>query len=658
VKDNEIINEISKLIDNGNLELAGKLIKETKSSIHNLNSDIKSQYYLLASSYFIKTQNEKEFRESLLGYAKEKNYKINLVFSNSLDLSIIAKSTSLGIVGQRPTNCLFMPVIKQLRDDIDIKFLADDHGKTIEKDPVYGIKLIMSEDVSKELNNVDQLMMFPINNVLLFNLIAQVCAEYPKSSFKQFNILIPNWFQLFWETYRALCQMAQHAMQKKGVTLLFSYSKRPSFHTNIKYSNPNFTQDSNNTQSPNSVIMTKNGTRHKYGNRPTSDTPSKYDRSIYIMGDSTAHGCFVQDNETIPSHLQRKLNKNLTTPNYNVVNIAVSGEYPLIGLPKIFKMSVKPGDIIIIHSIGDTFGLDYSKLWEEGSYLEHDIYSSHPDDWSDVFFDDMHLNSDGNKIISNNIYQRLFVDKKMQTSITQPSSDIAINYAVKFIEEYYKRASFVFNEYASNPDLQEYLHTLSKLKISKNNVGSIVMNCNPFTFGHLHLIEYASAQVEDLIIYILEEDRSYFKFEDRMELVKSGVQHLKNVHVLRSGNFIISSSTFPEYFDKEAKNDAKIDASGDLDVFGSYIAPALNITKRFVGEEPIDMVTAQYNVQMKQILPYYGIAVEEIKRKEYASESVISASVVRKCIENQELEQLKNLVPKTTFEYITENFTF
>ena len=72
--------------------------------------------------------------------------------------------------------------------------------------------------------------------------------------------------------------------------------------------------------------------------------------------------------------------------------------------------------------------------------------------------------------------------------------------------------------------------------------------------------------------------------------------------------------TMPLYFQKQKKKQAVLDASNDLRLFGNYIAPGLGITIRFVGEEPIDLVTKQYNETMKNMLPMYGISVTEIPR--------------------------------------------
>ncbi|MDR0986436.1 MAG: adenylyltransferase/cytidyltransferase family protein [Ruminococcus sp.] len=204
--------------------------------------------------------------------------------------------------------------------------------------------------------------------------------------------------------------------------------------------------------------------------------------------------------------------------------------------------------------------------------------------------------------------------------------------------------------------IDEYCLDLGKQK-KDGKTGAIVMNCNPLTNGHMYLIETAAKEVDNLFIFVVEEDRSEFPFAERLELVKENCVNLQNVTVLPSGKFIISQLTFPEYFLKSDKKE--LDPSGkpsvinDVTAFAVKIAPALNITVRFAGEEPLDPVTSEYNRVMANLLPFYGVEFKEIKRKEEAGE-VISASRVRKLLVENNLEDLKPLVPEATYRYLKE----
>ena len=183
----------------------------------------------------------------------------------------------------------------------------------------------------------------------------------------------------------------------------------------------------------------------------------------------------------------------------------------------------------------------------------------------------------------------------------------------------------------------------------EGTVGAAVMNCNPFTKGHRYLIETAAAAVDRLYVFVVSEDRSLFPFADRLRMVMLGTEDLKNVTVLPSGEYMISQATFPTYFLKDGADADSVYAALDLTLFGSKIAPALNISKRFVGTEPYCAVTNNYNEVMKRLLPSFGVEVCEIPRT-----GGISASRVREALDRGDIGSVRRLVPASTYEYITE----
>ena len=183
----------------------------------------------------------------------------------------------------------------------------------------------------------------------------------------------------------------------------------------------------------------------------------------------------------------------------------------------------------------------------------------------------------------------------------------------------------------------------------EGTVGAVVMNCNPFTLGHRFLIRTAANEVDRLYVFVVSEDKSRFSFEDRIEMVRRGARGLANVTVVPSGEYMISQATFPTYFIKDTANAESIYAALDLTLFAQKIAPALNITKRFVGTEPYCALTRGYNEVMKELLPKYGIDVVEVERL-----GGISASRVREALDNGDIPALDELVPATTLDYLKE----
>lgn len=195
-----------------------------------------------------------------------------------------------------------------------------------------------------------------------------------------------------------------------------------------------------------------------------------------------------------------------------------------------------------------------------------------------------------------------------------------------------------------------YLKALEKTK--KDGVSAaLVMNANPFTLGHQYLVETAAAHCDTLHLFVLSEDASLVPFAVRKRLVEEGVAHIPNVVLHDSGPYIISNATFPSYFLKDEAAVIDGHARLDLAVF-TKIARALNVTARYVGEEPTSQVTGLYNKIMAQELPKAGIACHIIPRKE-ADGRAISASTVRAALQNGDWETLQTLVPPTTYAYFT-----
>lgn len=198
--------------------------------------------------------------------------------------------------------------------------------------------------------------------------------------------------------------------------------------------------------------------------------------------------------------------------------------------------------------------------------------------------------------------------------------------------------------------IKKFKQKLRSYSQGKPEAACIVVNCNPFSLGHKYLIERASAESQWLYVIVVEEDRSLFPFEIRLKLVKEGTRHLQNVKVISGGDYVISSATFPSYFTRKTDL-ARMHASLDIEVFTAHIAPALKINRRYVGEEPYCPVTGLYNSIMKGQLPKRGIELIEIPRLENRG-IPISASLIRERIRAGDIEGIRELVPKSTMEYL------
>jgi len=386
------------------------------------------------------------------------------------------------------------------------------------------------------------------------------------------------------------------------------------------------------------------------GHRITTGNPENYDRTIFLIGNCHVFGVGVPDWGTIASHLQRKLNEYYENNRICVLNYGAfhNGRRDNMGLV-LNSLNIKENDIVILPVLPSKT-MDIISPFAVVKDLKNIFQRPHS--FGEVFTDKSHYNENGCKAIADELFNVLN-DNNFFESYTREKLPPLISSVSMFgiPENNSGQNQFEFNSIYSK-ELCDYKNMLTQTHSRIfGRIGSIVMNCNPFTLGHRYLIEYAASQVKHLYIFAVEEDKSIFPFSDRFELIKAGTSDLLNVTVIPSGKFIISSLTFSDYFNKSELQDRTIDPSMDVSLFGKEIAPKLNITVRFAGEEPLDKVTKQYNDTMKRVLPSYGIEFIEIPRKEFGGK-VISATLVRKHLKNKNYDEIKNLVPATTYEYL------
>jgi [citrate (pro-3S)-lyase] ligase len=181
--------------------------------------------------------------------------------------------------------------------------------------------------------------------------------------------------------------------------------------------------------------------------------------------------------------------------------------------------------------------------------------------------------------------------------------------------------------------------------------GAVVLNGNPFTLGHLHLVASASRQVDHLFVFVVREDQSRFPFEARLAMASAATAHLGNVTVLDSSRYAVSAGTFPSYFLKELDGAALAQMQLDLRLFAQRLAPAFRIRTRFVGAEPLCATTAAYNRAMAEVLGEHGLGCVELARLE-AEGAPISATRVRKAFAEGDQQTLAALVPPATLAYL------
>ena len=157
-----------------------------------------------------------------------------------------------------------------------------------------------------------------------------------------------------------------------------------------------------------------------------------------------------------------------------------------------------------------------------------------------------------------------------------------------------------------------------------------------------------------LLVLVLSQDAAHVPAAARFSLVERGCADLQNVVVRPGGDYVISGATFPDYFFKTKSEAMLAHARLDATLFAGQIAPACGIKARFVGDEPLDPMTAAYNETLLAVLPPRGVNVTVVPRRTFDGEPV-SASRVRALWRAGDLSGIAPLVPPSTLDYIREH---
>ena len=350
-------------------------------------------------------------------------------------------------------------------------------------------------------------------------------------------------------------------------------------------------------------------------------------KNIYLVGPCISAGWENFEGEKLAQILKAKLDFFAAKFKIKPLPMCLDDNYSVL------QENIDKNDIVFILNY-EMFEneLDLALYYNEYDGGGNFLYTNHP----------IHTTVTGNNLVADVLIEK-FIKPIYQASLAEDDDNLL-----------YKGSLQIEN--GTRELVKKYIDKIKTTRILPVNatIGSIVMNCNPFTLGHKYLVEYAAKQVDYLYIFVVEEDLSAIPFVDRLFLVHENTKHLSNVIVVPSGDFIISHTTFANYFSKETAQH-KANAEEDVRIFGELIAPQLNITKRFVGQEPFDRVTSEYNSLMKSILPEFNVELIEIPRyclNDEPNGNAINATSVRKALIDKDFDFIAKRVPKSVCEYL------
>lgn len=263
----------------------------------------------------------------------------------------------------------------------------------------------------------------------------------------------------------------------------------------------------------------------------------------------------------------------------------------------------------------------------------------------DLAVDSNYQNENISSLLINEILNHFRINNIHNYQVfTKPEyKNIFLSFGFKMIVETDKVIMLEGGVYFIDDKINEIKNTLNnRFGYIDNNsdLAAIVINGNPITNGHMYLIEEASKLHKMVVLFVVEEDKSEFTFQERFSMAYLSTIRLGNVCVIPSSKYIVSSLTFPSYFldENEVQEQySKVDAL----IFKNYFMKQLFIKKRYVGSESKSkMIT--YNQTLSEILAEQIVIVNRLLE----DGEVISASKVRYLLKNNFIDEALKYVPK------------
>ena len=244
-------------------------------------------------------------------------------------------------------------------------------------------------------------------------------------------------------------------------------------------------------------------------------------KNIYLVGPCISAGWENFEGEKLAQILKAKLDFFAAKFKIKPLPMCLDDNYSVL------QENIDKNDIVFILNY-EMFEneLDLALYYNEYDGGGNFLYTNHP----------IHTTVTGNNLVADVLIEK-FIKPIYQASLAEDDDNLL-----------YKGSLQIEN--GTRELVKKYIDKIKTTRILPVNatIGSIVMNCNPFTLGHKYLVEYAAKQVDYLYIFVVEEDLSAIPFVDRLFLVHENTKHLSNVIVVPSGDFIISHTTFANYW--------------------------------------------------------------------------------------------------------------
>lgn len=375
-------------------------------------------------------------------------------------------------------------------------------------------------------------------------------------------------------------------------------------------------QDSNNV-----YCRASNGTRY------TTDKSSYYRNCICTFGACFVYGATVDDEHTLASYMQRRINK--ACKDYEVNNYGARNLSVYEGLRIAHSLHLNKDDKLVFVLTKH----DYEAIKDAGYEIINlkELFDKEKD-MHDYFLDEpMHCNHICTEKVADFIFDKINPDLLLKVNANSSKPVQRENLYVKQMDE-------------NKEKIGNYIKYLRQFKVDKKDCAIVLMHANPFTLGHYKLVEYATKRHEYVYVMVAVES-NIFSPDDVYNMVNEPCKDFDNVTVIRARKDIMNPQLFlPGYFERDDNPNASGNTAGFVDFIGTIVKPALDVHVRYMGSEPVDVITQNMNREMIELLPKYGMTAVEIPRFETENKIPYSAKTVRNALKRKDWETVQQMV--------------
>ncbi len=336
------------------------------------------------------------------------------------------------------------------------------------------------------------------------------------------------------------------------------------------------------------------------GSRITRGNPQNSDRCVIFYGPCSTVGAYCRDGETIESYFQNILNalrRSQAKPQIQVINRGLFNVTNFFSRMMTDKLSGSDIAVVFVEKRWLTEEISRRCLYVGNltdTYLEIENLENNLLDGPD------HCNYRVNKCLAERIYRDFEEHHLLDMSLNASGGPDETGQ----IQDYYI-GSEVMSEVLC------YMEQYDLLKEESMGIkGAMTLFADPFTERHRRAVETALQKVDRLYLFLSEDSNLNAALEERLQAAKEALRDLEDkVAIIPAGKYLFTKK-ISRGIRKQRFCDA--DMEYDCDIFGEIFGGFMGIRYRFLVSEFHNSVEQKYMDTCINILPRFGITVEEL----------------------------------------------